>query len=59
MKQKSEGAFLGAIMAPMTVLLIALTASSLIKPFAFSLINSVTGKKQKGGFLLLTGYPYL
>ena len=51
--------FLGAIIAPMAASLIALMASSVIQPAAFSLINTITGKGQESGFLPLLALPLM
>ena len=48
--KKQEGGFLSAMMAPMAAPLIVLGVSSLIQTIASSLINSITGRGQEGGF---------
>ena len=64
--EKKEGAFLGAIIAPMDASLIALMTSSLIQPVGSSLINAITGKGvmragkgQEACFLLLLVLPLM
>ena len=51
--KKQEGGFLGAMMTPLTASLIAFIISSLIQPVVSSLINTISGKGQKGECLPL------
>ena len=55
--KKQEDGFLPSIMASIAASLIAPMASSLTQPVPFSLINSISGKWQEGGFLLLLVLP--
>ena len=55
--KKQEDGFLPPIMASIAASLIAPMASSLTQPAPFSLINSISGKWQEGGFLLLLVLP--
>ena len=56
---KTEGGFLPAMMGPMTTSLMAVIAYSLTQHVASSLINSITGKRQEGGFLPLLALPLM
>ena len=47
------------MMAPMAASLIALMASPLIQSSISSLINAITGKGNKGGFLPLLALPLM
>ena len=64
--KKQKSGFLGAMMAPMTALLITSMVSSSIQHVASSLINAINGnrviragKGQKGGILLLLPLPLM
>ena len=56
---KHESEFLPAMMAIMAASFIAPIASSLIQPIVSSLINSITGKRQEGGFLPFLALPLM
>ena len=57
--KKQEGEFIPAMMAIMAASFIAPIASSLIQPIVSSLINSITGKRQEGGFLPFLALPLM
>ena len=57
--KNQEGGFLSGMMAPMAASLIALMASPLIQSSISSLINAITGKGNKGGFLPLLALPLM
>ena len=50
--RKQDDGFFPAMMASIAALLIAPMVSSLIQLIISSLINSITAKRQEGGFLL-------
>ena len=56
--KKQEGGFLSAMMAPMAAPLIVLEVSSLIQTIASSLINSITGRGQEGGFSFIVSTTF-
>ena len=56
--KKQEGGFLSAMMAPMAAPLIVLGVSSLIQTIASSLINSITGRGQEGGFSFIVSTTF-